>query len=205
MKYAVIDTEGNGLFDFKKPADDPSQPRLASLGVVLLDDKLETIGEMELLVKPDGWKMTPDSTRVNGLTDEHLAANGQPIGAVLDVYAALIEQGYAIAAYGAQHDCKTMRGEFRRLGRDDLFEKTVNVCLMRALQPLKIPKASGKGGWPKLEDACRFFGIEVETEGAHSALGGAQRAAKVLVALAKRGALPEPIVHRAKNEPAKLQ
>ncbi|MEY4951800.1 MAG: hypothetical protein RL299_224, partial [Pseudomonadota bacterium] len=38
MGYLVIDTETSGLFDFKKPADDPSQPRLASLAMIWADD-----------------------------------------------------------------------------------------------------------------------------------------------------------------------
>jgi DNA polymerase III epsilon subunit-like protein len=226
MKYAVIDTETNGLPDYKLPADDPKQPRLASLAIVMLDDEFTTkiedtqnavptaelelmgqklapfrvVAEHEFLVKPDGWKMTPGAAEVNGLTDELLEAKGIDISEVLGKYRTLIESGYAIAAYGAQHDCKIMRGEFRRHGLPDHFEQTKNVCLMRALMPFKVTKANGKGGWPKLEDACRFFGIPVEPE-PHSALAGARCAAAVLLAINKRSGLPAPEVHYAKNPP----
>jgi len=33
--YLVFDTETTGLFDFKLPADDPSQPRLASAAFII--------------------------------------------------------------------------------------------------------------------------------------------------------------------------
>lgn len=205
MKYAIIDVETNGLPDYKKPADDPSQPRLAALGVLLVDvtdGKIVVESEHELLVKPDGWKMTPEAGAVNGLTDERLEAEGKPISEVLAVYAALIEDGHVVVAYGAQHDCKILRGEFRRAGLDDRFEKTKNVCLMRAVQPLKIPKANGKGGWPQLDDVLRFLGEKPEPR-PHGALVGARCAFAVFSAFLPKGVLPEPSVHHAKNPPMK--
>ena len=204
MKYAVIDCESNGLPDYTKPADDPCQPRLASLGIVMIDDErtedkaLQVTDEHEFLVKPDGWAMKPEAGAVNGLTDERLEAEGLPIINVLSKYRTLIESGYVIAAFGAQHDCKIIRGEFRRRGLPDLFEETKNVCLMRACLPLRVPKANGKGGWPRLEDACRFFGIEPEPL-PHAAINGARCAAQVLFALAKLGKLPAAEVHYAKE------
>lgn len=205
MKVAIIDAETNGLPDYKKPADDPSQPRLAALGVILCvvsDDKktIKVEAEHEFLVKPAGWKMTKDAGAVNGLTDERLEAEGKPITEVLAFYAALVEDGYVVVAYGAQHDCKIMRGEFRRAGLDDHFEATKNVCLMRAVQPLRIPKANGKGGWPQLDDVLRHLGQKPEPR-PHSALVGARCAFAVFSAFLPKGLLPAPTVHHAKNAP----
>lgn len=197
--FAVIDAETNGIFDYKKPADDPCQPRLANLGVLLLNEDLSVASEHEFLVKPDGWAMTPEATAVNGLTDEILAAEGQALGVVLLFWQHLVADGRAVASYGAQFDCKQMRGELRRAGLDDLFEKTPNSCLMRACQGLKIKKANGKGGWPGLDDALRHFGFEPEAK-PHRALAGARKSAEVLRALAKIGKLPAPSVHFAKEK-----
>lgn len=201
MKYAVIDTETNGLFDYKKPADDPCQPRLASLGVVLLNEDLTTGAEHHFFVKPDGWEMSPETTAVNGLTTEFLTANGVHILEVLSFYARLIDAGYAVAAFGAQFDCKQMRGEMRRNDVPDRFETTLNVCLMRACMGLKIPKAGKPGGWPKLSDVCRFFGV-AQGE-AHSALGDARSAADVLRAMAARKVKLTPEVHYKADSPKK--
>lgn len=219
MKYALIDAETNGLPDYKKPADDPCQPRLASLGVIMVDDALEPLApdaevsrtapalpfrieaEHEFLVTPNGWKMEAGATAINGLTTERLLAEGIDIRDLLRKYTTLVESGYVVVAYGAQHDCKILRGELRRCGLPDHFEQTSNVCLMRALQPLKVPKANGKGGWPQLDDALRFFGHEPEAK-PHGALAGARAALKVFAALANRGLLPTPAVHYAKNRPA---
>jgi DNA polymerase III epsilon subunit-like protein len=214
MKYAIIDAETNGLPDYKKPADDPSQPRLASLGVVMVDvipsadpvltPEIKVEAEHEFLVKPDGWKMTTEAAAVNGLTDERLAADGLDVRDVLQKYATLIEAGYVVVAYGAQHDCKIMRGEFRRAGLPDRFEITKNVCLMRAVQPLKIPKTNGKGGWPQLDDVLRHIGQKPEPR-PHGSLVGARSAFAVFSHFLPKGVLPEPSVHHAKNPPMKTK
>ena len=201
MKYAIIDTETSGLFDFSKPADAEGQPRLASLAIVVLDEQLALVSEHEFLVKPDGWTMNPEASKVNGLTDEYLRDLGRPISEVLDAYVSLVNAGHVIAAYNAQFDTKVVRGELRRAGRPDMFESTPNVCLMRACTDVvRIPAKNGRGfKFPKLSEACAFF--QIDQPAAHSALGDAKSATTLLRALIRHGITLEPAVHYAKNRP----
>lgn len=182
IRYCVIDTEGSGLFQYKDdqgrpvPADAPGQPRLAELAMLLLNEDLSVQEEWRGLVKPDGWTMHPDATAVNGLTTEYLLEHGKPVVEVLEVYEQVIREGYCIAAFNAQHDCKTMRAELRRAGRDDLFLQTKNVCLMRKSNG-PIPKRGGKKGWPSLEEARDF--LHIPHDGAHRA--GADTASALVI------------------------
>ncbi len=205
MKYAVVDTETSGLFDFSKPADAEGQPRLAQFAAITLDDSLEQVDCREMLVKPDGWKMHPDAAAVNGLSDAQLAHDGVPVEQVLEYYTKLIDDGYVIVAFNAQFDTKMMRGELRRAEMDDRFEQTKNICTMRAsTEVCKVPKKNGKGfKFPKLAEACAFFKIEQEAK--HSALGDARACVQILRKLKELGVLPEPEVHYAKNQPEKAQ
>ncbi len=201
MKYAVIDTETSGLFQWDKPADAEGQPRLASLGLVLLADDLTVESETEILVKPEGWEMGAEAGAVNGLTMERLNAEGQPILAVLARYTEIIQAGYVLASFNCQYDSKIMRGELRRAGLPDMFETTPNICLMRAATDVCcVPKKSGKGWkFPKLQEACAFF--KIEQPAAHSALGDARSAKDILLALHVLGKLSEAQVHYAVNRP----
>lgn len=205
MKFAIIDTETNGLFRFKDaagvpvPADDPSQPRLAHLGIILLDEQLQEERAIDLYVRPDGWKMEPEAQAVNGLTDEFLTENGSDVLIVLDQYVRVIDAGYVIVAFNAQFDCKQMRGELRRAGLDDRFEQTPNICVMRASMALKIKKASGRGGFPSLADVCAHFGIDHKA--AHTAGGDARAALEIFRRLHAAGMLPAARVHYAKTPP----
>lgn len=196
MRYAVIDTEGSGLFDFTKRADEAGQPRLASFAMILLNDDLSVQEEWASLVKPDGWAMTPEATAVNGLTDERLIAEGKPIADVLGVYAQAIHEGFVIAAFNSQFDTKAMRAEFRLAGMPDLFEQTPNVCLMRRAQGI-IPRPDGKKSWPKLEHCRSFLGID--HDGAHTAGADARSALAVLRYLHSQGVDLTPQVHYAKR------
>lgn len=199
MKVLVIDTETSGLFDFRQPADAPGQPRLAQFGGILLDSFDAEPRPIGMHIKPDGWEMEDGASAVNGLTTEFLREFGLPVEQALDTYEKAVRDGYVIAAYNAQYDTKVMRAEFRRAGRDDLFEITPNICVMRPMMKLKIMKAAGGGGFPKLSDSCAHFGIEHEKK--HDALGDAEAALAILRELNSLGILPKPSVHYAKNRP----
>lgn len=169
--YAVIDVETNGLMNFNLPAEDPSQPRLAEFGMTLLNAALKVEEEFHAYIKRDGWSMTPETTKINGITDEKLDAEGIPVAEVLDLYEKAIRGGRVIVAHNVQFDTKVMRSELHRAGRDKLFEVTPNICTMRALTDVcKIPPNSGRGSfkWPKLSEAVVFFGGQ--PKGEHSVM-----------------------------------
>lgn len=202
MKYAIIDTETSGLFDFAKPADAPGQPRLATLAVILvhtsLNGQLEVVSEHDFMVKPDGWEMQPAATKVNGLTTAHLLEHGEPAIGILASYANMIENGYIVTSFNAQFDTKVMRGEMRRHSVPDRFETTPNICVMRALTAVcKVPRKTGGGyKFPKLSEACAFF--KIAEPAAHSAMGDARSCLALLRELHKANLIPAAEVHYAK-------
>jgi DNA polymerase-3 subunit epsilon len=204
-KYAIIDTETSSVPDYKLPADDPSQPWLAELAVILIDENLNEAGGSSFFVKPDGWVMEEEASRINGLTTERLMATGIPVATVLDFYEEIVTSGHVIVSYNAQFDCKMMRSALRRAGRPDLFEVTPNICLMRASKAHGIanPDAKRKGAWPKLIHACAHFGIEMGE--AHTAMGDARAALEIFRRLHAADALPEAAVHYAKNRPETVE
>lgn len=203
-KYVCVDCETSGLPKYKGadgkpiPADAEGQPRLAELAMVFLADDLSIEREIALYVRPSNWKMDPDATAANGLTDEFLNEHGREITLVLEEYRKAIEDDKRIVvAYGAQFDCKIMRGELRRAGMSDMFDITLNTCLMRSSMGLGIKKANGKGGFPGLSDACAHFGIT--QEGAHTGMGDARAVAALLPKYIEGGFLQEPGIHKAKG------
>lgn len=203
--FMVIDTETSALPDWKKDADHPDQPRVAEFAAILLDRDGIVEREFQRYVRPEGWTMHPDASAINGLTDDFLLAQGTPIAEVLDWYTSNILAGRAVVAYGAQFDCKLMRGELRRSGRDDLFERTHNTCLMRSARPFakqigrELVKAGGSNkGWPKLDDLCAFLGIE-RTE-KHGGMVDVRDTTLCFQKMLIRGFEPRPSVHYAKPE-----
>lgn len=201
MKYLCIDTETNGLFDFSRPADAEGQPRLAHLCMIYADESLNVERRYDKLIKPDGWVMSEEIGAINGLTTERLEAEGVPLAEVLDEYAAAILAGHVVVAHNAQYDTKVMRGELRRMGRDDLFERTGNICTMRAsVGVCRIKKASGNGfKFPKLHEAMAHFKLPVES--AHNATNDAEACFTLFRRMRELGIRMEPAVHYAKTRP----
>lgn len=203
--YMVFDTETNGLMDYKRPADAEGQPRVAEFAAVILSPSGEQLIEIQSYIKPDGWAMTPETSEINLLTDELLQAEGVPIATMLDWYEARIREGYVAVAFGAQFDCKMMRSEFRRAQRDDLFEITPNICLMRSARGFakqigrELVKAGGSNkGWPKLTDLAAFCNVPVGPK-IHGGLEDVKLAAACFRYMLDNGFEPRPEVHHAKD------
>lgn len=201
MKYLVIDTETTGLPDNKKPADAEGQPRIAHFGMIFLDESLAVEREESFIIKPDGWVMPKHVEAINGLSTAYLTAHGRPIAMALDAYAMAVDAGYVVVAHNAQFDCKLVRGELRRAGRDDMFDRTPNICTMRALTGVcKIPNARGNGfKSPRLAEAVAHFKLPSRTGAAHSAMDDARDTMLLLRKMIEIGVCPEPAVHRAKE------
>lgn len=198
--YLILDTESNGLFDYKKPADADGQPRMASIALLFCNDRLEVQREYSAFIRPNGWEMTPDATRVNGITNEFLNEHGIEVTEALAEYNSAIDNGAITVAHNVSHDSKMLRAELRRAGMDDRFERAPNICTMRALTNIcKIPPPGRRGGykWPSLSEACVFF--HMEEFGDHTAKADAHACLALLRKLRDMGQLPEPKVHYAKD------
>src|SRR5258706_15274242 len=203
-RYLVVDTETSGLPLYRKDgsvirSDDPRQPHLAQLAMVMVNENFEIEDQISGYVRPEGWVMEQEATDVNGLTIEFLMERGSPAAEILTCYSDLIKEGRAGVAFNAQFDFRIVRGALRRAGMDDLFEQTPNICVMRALLNICcVPRKRGNGfRWPKLREAMEYFDLPFEK--AHEGPGDAFAAYQLLCKLNEMGDLPEPQVYYAKG------
>ena len=186
--------------------------QLVTDGITVTDDEVraeylranEKIKLDYVLIKPDGWTLDAGAAAVNGLTVERLLADGIPVAAALLEYTKAIETGRVVLAFNAVFDTKVMRGELRRAGMDDMFMKTRNICVMRAMTDIcQIPYANDRAGFkfPKLAEALAHIGEMPVTEGAHTAMVDALGALAIARWLRTNQMLPEPGIHLAKKRP----
>lgn len=218
--YIIIDTEGSGLFrhhnvgpDGEKVtarSDEPGQPRMAAFAAVLTDADLNVQERYTAFIKPEGWLnadgspmlvMPPEAFAIHGLSMDFLHEHGVPAAMALAIYVQAIKDGRAVLGFNQQHDGRQVRAELRHVGLDDMFERTPTVCAMRSLQAakIKVKKLNGKGGWPRLVDACAHFGIEYPENVRHKPLEDADACRMVGMHLHQLGLLLAPEVHYAKN------
>ena len=89
MNLLFFDTETTGKADFTAPPDAPHQPHLVELGALLVSDQGRELARLEMLVRPDGWTIPADATRVHGITTERAAREGLPLEEVFAAFLAL--------------------------------------------------------------------------------------------------------------------
>ncbi|MCA1973665.1 MAG: 3'-5' exonuclease [Caenispirillum sp.] len=186
-----FDTETTGLPDFGKPADDPAQPRIAAICMMLATPEGRTIDVHYQMVRPDGWTMPAEVTAINGLTTEMLETFGASIGFALNWFAEAMTWRPVLVAHNASFDLKMLRGELRRAGLPDRYEDTDSFCTMKAATPLcRLPPtdrmmASGRKGWksPNLAEALSHFFAGERLPDAHDCLYDTMACRRVFLAI----------------------
>lgn len=188
-KYAVIDCETTGLFDYSKRADHSDQPRMASFSVATLDEDLMVEHCHHMYIYPEGWKMSKETEEINGLSTAFLQNCGVSVIDALSLYTAKVKAGLTICSFNASFDSKVLRGELRRAGMDDLYNETETFCVMKAMTPIcKLPGKRGGYKWPKLSEAMEFCGIP--QVGSHDSMMDVIDTVRVLHWMKKNMVLP---------------
>lgn len=191
MKYLVLDTESSGLFDYTKPADAPGQPRMAAIGIILLDHNFEIQNKHGCLIRPEGWTFDDNSeaAQKNGLTHQRLMDEGVDARIPLRAYGDAIDERRIIVGFNVLHDLKTLRAELRHFGYPDRYMETRYICVMQGCRALVDARtAAGKKKAPRLEEACAHFGIHQDN--AHTGLGDAESAYQILLRLRDASCVP---------------
>jgi len=87
---AIYDTETTGLPRFKDPSDDPRQPHLVDLCILLYTPQGELVDSFEAMIRPDGWVIPDEVAAIHGITTEMALEHGIPemeaLGGFLRVY-----------------------------------------------------------------------------------------------------------------------
>lgn len=78
MKTIIFyDTETTGLPDWKAPSDSETQPHLVQLAAILCNEETrEIIDTLDVVIKPNGWVITPENAAIHGTTQEMAEATG---------------------------------------------------------------------------------------------------------------------------------
>lgn len=204
MGLLFFDTETTGLFDYTRPADAPGQPRLAEIHALFTDEDGTTLEELNTLIRPDGWTLSPALTAINGLTTEMCQDRGAPVADALIWMGARMVKARQILAFGVNFDLKVLRGEFRRAGMPDLYPlgEARKCCIQQMARKVT---ALPKNKTPKLSEAVEII-LGETLIGAHGAKEDNTASMRLYFKLLGRGiALPAatvPLVDAVADAPA---
>ena len=128
-----FDTETTGLpRDWSAPLRQlDNWPRMVQLAWLLCDAAGNEIASASRIVRPQGYVIPADASRVHGITTERALAEGVPLADVLDEALPQLEKAAMAVAHNISFDEKILGAEFLRLGRPTPFLKKPLHCTMK--------------------------------------------------------------------------
>lgn len=185
-----FDTETTGLPDFKARSTDPAQPHLVQIALVVCDDDGNEASSRSVLIKPNGWTISPEVTAIHGISHERAMDEGIHEEQAVALF--VVTQGRASlrVAHNEMFDRRIMRIAMARAGyeRDfiEAIEARPSYCTCNAAKPIvNMPPteamlAKGMNGPkpPKLTECIKHF-FDEDLAGAHDALTDARACMRI--------------------------
>ena len=185
-----FDTETTGLpKNWKAPVTDlDNWPRLVQLAFLVYDFDGNLIHSCNEIIKPNGFTIPNEASKVHGITSEIANQRGSKIGDVLELFSIHLKRAKVVVAHNMAYDEKIIGSELIRLGFENTVDSKEKICTM--ISTVDLCKIDGPFGykWPKLEELHRFL-FKHDFDGAHDALADIQATAKCFWELKKRGVI----------------
>lgn len=192
--YLFFDTETTGLprsWNAPVTALD-NWPRLVQLAYMAFDGEGGLIAAVDTIVKPQGFTIPAESSRIHGITTERALAEGKDLGQVLRDFKALLDPARYLVAHNISFDEKIIGAEFLRNGLPDIPAVKHKICTMHSTtEYCAIPGPRGYK-WPKLTELHRKL-FNKDFSEAHNAAADIAATAKCFWELKERGILKIPV------------
>ena len=133
--YLFFDTETTGLpRNWKAPVTDANNwPRLVQLAYLYYDNGGNKISGGDFIIKPEGFTIPVDASKVHGISTERALKEGHPIISVLNDFNSLVEQATYLVAHNMSFDEKIIGAEFLRNGMQNSI---ISKNKIRTMLPL---------------------------------------------------------------------
>ena len=152
--YLFFDTETTGLpRNWKAPITDFNNwPRLVQLAYLYFDNSGKRISGDSFIIKPEGFVIPSESSRVHGITTERAIREGHSLISVLQHFHSLVLQTDYLVAHNMSFDEKIIGCEFLRNGMQNPVQHKSKICTME--RTTNFCAIDGPYGykWPKLSE-----------------------------------------------------
>lgn len=191
-----FDTETSGLYNFKKPPADPTQPNLVQLAAILCSDEGKELSVLSQIIYPESWKVSDEAAAVHGITTDRAHDLGVALVSALNIFNRMASVSRRVVAHNLAFDRGLIQTANFRTNREtpeqiDLSKYhfcTMQACTNICKVPFSTPRKFGpqQWKWPKLQEAHVHF-FNREFEGAHDALADVRACKDVYFELINRG------------------
>lgn len=186
-----FDAESTDLPKFKDRSNDPGQPHLVDVAVLVYTTAGEHVHTYQAYVRPEGWTSTPEAFAAHGLTDEYLELNGIAEATVTSELMLVLNKVGLRVAHNRNCDDRFVRAAIARYLTEDVGEAfkagagectallSKSVCKLPPTEAMKKTNFKNSYKTPTLGEAFTHLTGGKVLQGAHSALADAQACARV--------------------------
>ena len=152
--YLFFDTETTGLpRNWKAPVTDLNNwPRLVQLAYLFYDKNGNKIFAGDYIVKPEGFTIPIETSRIHGISTERAIREGKPLIDVLQKFQSMIEQAEYLVAHNMRFDEKIVGAEFLRNKMSDGVAPKRKICTMQSTTNFCAIEGPYGYKWPKLSE-----------------------------------------------------
>lgn len=152
--YLFFDTETTGLpLNWKAPITNLSNwPRLVQLAYLLYDKKGNKISDGDFIIKPEGFTIPIDVSRIHGISNDKANREGKNLKQVLKDFQSLINQVEYLVAHNMSFDEKIVGAEFLRNKMPNSIETKRRICTMTSTTDFCAIDGPYGYKWPKLSE-----------------------------------------------------
>ena len=188
--YLFFDTETTGLpRNWKAPVSDVNNwPRLIQLAYLYFDENGNRISGGDFIIKPEGFKIPTDASRIHGISNEKALKEGVLLSDVLQIFQNLIVDSDILVAHNMSFDEKIVGAEFLRLGMENSIPAKRKICTMQSSTNFCALNGPYGYKWPKLSE-LHYKLFKTGFEEAHNAAVDINATAKCFWELRRLGKL----------------
>lgn len=184
-----FDTETTGVPKNYKASytDSENWPRLVQLGFIVYGDNLEEMASGERLVKPEGFTISEQVSKIHGITQTMAELLGFPLDEVLKEFSSWLNNCNILVGHNISYDLNIMAAEYYRKNQSNpLVGKSAYDTMTKSTNLCKIPGNYGNYKWPKLQEL--YFKLFNEPLAqTHTALDDIRQTAKCYFELKRLG------------------
>lgn len=158
LVITAFDFETTGKIGKGMSAQHPKFARAVALGAVALPVACDVeLSAFKRVIRPDGFEIPRDATRVHGVSTEYAQEHGVDARLAIRQLSALFEISAIVISHNYEFDSSIYNSECERLGLDNVLSRKTGLCTMLRGAPLcQIPGFYGDYKWPSLEELFRF-------------------------------------------------